>query len=208
MTNTPASISFQTLMGDASPALTKALGEVARLRLTLFREFPYLYEGTEEAEAAYLQTYAQAQGALLVLARDEAAGGRVVGVCTAVPLSAEEAEFQRPFTEAGFDPAQVLYVGEELLEAEYQGQGLGGALLDHAEAHARALGLPFVAAAMVVRPDDHPKKPQGWRSPRSLLERRGYVVRPELDTTLTWLEVGEEQPSAKPMRFWVRRLTK
>lgn len=205
MSTTSSSITFQTLTGTA---MNEALGEVARLRLSLFREFPYLYEGTEEAEAAYLQTYAAAQGALLVLARDEAAGGRVVGVCTAVPLSAEEAEFQRPFVAAGIDPTQVLYVGEALLEAQYQGQGLGNALLDRAEAHAATLGLPLMAAAMVVRPDDHPQKPQGWRSPRSLLERRGYVVRPELDTTLTWQEVGESAPTAKPMRFWVRGLAK
>ncbi|UTA50179.1 hypothetical protein MSS93_10440 [Deinococcus radiodurans] len=67
----PSSVSFQTLSGDFGPVL----GEVARLRLSLFREFPYLYDGTEEAEAAHLQTYVQAPGALLVLARDETAGG-------------------------------------------------------------------------------------------------------------------------------------
>ena len=60
----PSSVSFQTLSGDFGPVL----GEVARLRLSLFREFPYLYDGTEEAEADHLQTYVQAPGALLVLA--------------------------------------------------------------------------------------------------------------------------------------------
>ncbi len=198
----PSSVTFQTLSGDFGPAL----GEVARLRLSLFREFPYLYEGTEEAEAEYLQTYVQARGALLVLARDEAAGGRVVGACTAVLLSAEGDDFLRPFVAAGLNPAEVLYLGEALLEHEYQGQGLGNELLDRAEAHAQTLGLPMLAAAMVVRPDDHPQKPLGWRSPRSLLERRGYVMRPELDTTLSWLEIGESSPSPKPMRFWVKGL--
>ena len=38
----PSSVSFQTLSGDFGPVL----GEVARLRLSLFREFPYLYDGT------------------------------------------------------------------------------------------------------------------------------------------------------------------
>ena len=41
----PSSVSFQTLSGDFGPVL----GEVARLRLSLFREFPYLYDGTDPA---------------------------------------------------------------------------------------------------------------------------------------------------------------
>ncbi|GHG03469.1 N-acetyltransferase [Deinococcus piscis] len=192
-------ITFDSLQGDFSAVL----GEVARLRLTLFREFPYLYEGTAEAEAEYLQTYAQAPGALLILARDRRAGGRVVGACTAVPLAHEGEELQAPFRASGLDPAQVLYLGEALLETEYQSLGLGGQMMDRAEAHADALGLPLVAAAMVQRPADHPLKPAGWRSPRRFLERRGYAMRPELDTTLTWQELGEASPSPKPMRFWV-----
>ncbi|WP_162865470.1 GNAT family N-acetyltransferase [Deinococcus wulumuqiensis] len=198
----PSSVSFQTLSGDFGPVL----GEVARLRLSLFREFPYLYDGTEEAEAAHLQTYVQAPGALLVLARDETAGGRVVGACTAVPLVAEDADFLRPFAAAGIDPATVLYLGEALLEDEYQSRGLGGELLSQVEAHAQALGLPIVAAAMVVRSEDHPQRPRGWRSPSHLLERRGYVMHPELEITLSWQEIGESAPSSKPMRFWVKGL--
>lgn len=196
MTAPASTITFETLQGDFG----SALNEVARLRLSIFREFPYLYEGTAESEAEYLQTYAQAPGALLILARD---GERVVGACTAVPLVHEVEELQRPFRAAGIDPAQVLYIGEALLEDGYQGQGLGGELVDRAEAHADALGLPLVVAAMVQRPIGHPLMPAGWRSPRNFVERRGYVMRPELDTTLTWQEVSEDSPSPKPMRFWV-----
>ncbi|MDO4263828.1 MAG: GNAT family N-acetyltransferase [Deinococcus sp.] len=195
----PDSITFETLQGDFGAALD----EVARLRLTLFREFPYLYAGSAESEREYLQTYAAAPGALLVLARDSGAAGRVVGAATAVPLAYEVAELQAPFRAAGLDPAQVLSVGEVLLEAEYQSLGLGGELLQRAGAHAAALGLPLVAAAMVQRPADHPLMPAGWRSPRRFVERHGYVMHPELDTTLTWQELGEDGPSPKPMRFWV-----
>jgi len=145
-------------------------------------------------------------GALLVLARDETAGGRVVGACTAVPLVAEDADFLRAFAAAGIDPATVLYLGEALLEDEYQSRGLGGELLSQVEAHAQALGLPIVAAAMVVRSEDHPQRPRGWRSPSHLLERRGYVMHPELEITLSWQEIGESAPSSKPMRFWVKGL--
>ncbi|MFC6591250.1 GNAT family N-acetyltransferase [Deinococcus lacus] len=192
------SVTFQVV--SSGPELEAALPEVARLRLTLFREFPYLYEGTPESESEYLRTYAQAAGAWLLLARDQ---GRVVGVCTAVPLSQEPPELQAPWRAAGLDPAQVLYLGEALIEPGYQGSGLGAQFLEAAEAYAAALGLSLVAAAMVQRPADHPKRPSGWRSPRHLLERRGYRERPELDAQLTWQELGEPQATPKPMRFWV-----
>ncbi len=38
--------------------LRESLGEVARLGIEVFREYPYLYEGSEAAEQEYLESYA------------------------------------------------------------------------------------------------------------------------------------------------------
>ena len=61
--------------------LLAAIPDLARLRMSVFRDFPYLYAGSAEYEERYLRTYAQAPGALVVLARD---GGRVVGLVSHV----------------------------------------------------------------------------------------------------------------------------
>ena len=58
------------------------IDELARLRIQVFREFPYLYEGDYEYERNYLQTFLGAPGNLLALAFD---GSRVVGASTAMP---------------------------------------------------------------------------------------------------------------------------
>ena len=46
------------------------IDEVARLRIAVFRDFPYLYDGTVEYEADYLSTYVRSADSLCVLVRD------------------------------------------------------------------------------------------------------------------------------------------
>ena len=47
-------------------ALEAALDDVARLRIAVFRDWPYLYDGSLEYEREYLTTYRDSPGALLV----------------------------------------------------------------------------------------------------------------------------------------------
>ena len=57
-------------------AIAPYIDDLARLRLSVFREFPYLYDGTPQYEADYLSTYARSGRSLAVLAIDQ---GQVVG---------------------------------------------------------------------------------------------------------------------------------
>jgi hypothetical protein len=92
--------------------LHDAIPDLAALRIRVFRDYPYLYDGDADYEAKYLATYARARGSVVVLARD---GGCIVGASTALPLVEETEEVQAPFTAAGYDPARVFYLGESVL---------------------------------------------------------------------------------------------
>ncbi len=46
------------------------LPDLARLRITVFRDWPYLYDGTLEYEEKYLATFAAAKGAVVIAAYD------------------------------------------------------------------------------------------------------------------------------------------
>lgn len=181
--------------------LRAAIPDLARLRMTVFRDFPYLYEGSPEYEERYLGTYLEAPGALALLARD---GERVVGASTALPLAQETGELQAPFRAAEFDPAGVLYLGESVLLPEYRGLGLGHRFFDEREAQAARLGLPVTAFCAVQRPREHPARPASYRPLDAFWQSRGYVERPDLETTMSWQDVGEVGETAKRMRFWVR----
>lgn len=88
-------LSLKTLYGAA---IRPFLPEVARLRIEVFREWPYLYDGDLDYEARYLEVYAQSASAVLVLVRD---GERIVGASTGIPLAEESEPFRQPFIEAG-----------------------------------------------------------------------------------------------------------
>ncbi|MDI1313129.1 GNAT family N-acetyltransferase [Prosthecobacter sp.] len=175
-----------------------ALGE---LRITVFREYPYLYAGTLEHEREYLSTYLQSNGSLVVLVFDD---DRVVGATTCLPMLDEGPEFQAAFVQAGYDLATICYFGESILLPAYRGQGIGKEFFVRREAHVRKLGLKFSTFCAVDRPAEDPLRPEGYRPLDEFWCSQGYVKRPELQATFVWQEIGEETESPKTLTFWTK----
>lgn len=180
------------------------IGDVARLRIAVFRDFPYLYEGDPAYEARYLQTYLRTPDSLFVLAMD---GDRVVGASTGLPLEDEEASFRQPFLERGIPVHEVFYCAESVLLPDHRGRGLGHRFFDEREAHARRLGrFRWTAFAAVDRDPGDPRRPAGARSNDAFWTARGYVRQPDMTMRLAWREIGEVEESAKQLTFWLRPL--
>ena len=93
--------------------LAPYLPDLAQLRITVFRDFPYLYDGTREYEEKYLQTYLNTDEIIIVLALD---GEKVIGASTGLPMEHETDEFKKPFVDNGYDPAKIFYFGESVLQ--------------------------------------------------------------------------------------------
>lgn len=181
----------------------EAIDALARLRIAVFREWPYLYEGDAGYERSYLADFAAAPDAVLVLARD---GDTIVGAATASPMTAQSAEIQAPFLRAGKDTSAMFYFGESVLLPGYRGQGIGHAFFDHREAGARAAGASVASFCAVQRPADHPLRPQGYRPLDTFWAKRGYARVEGLTTRFDWLDIGEVQETAHVMQFWARTL--
>jgi GNAT superfamily N-acetyltransferase len=178
--------------------------DVARLRIEVFRAFPYLYDGDVGYEERYLDTYAQSADSLWVLALD---GERVVGASTGLPLADEDAAFQRPFVERGIDPQSVFYFGESVLLPAYRGLGLGHRFFDAREAHARSLArFDWTAFAAVDRAMDDPRRPAEHRDNDAFWAKRGYQRQPGMGFRLSWKEIGEINESEKLLTYWLRAL--
>ncbi|PAU60910.1 GNAT family N-acetyltransferase [Pseudomonas indica] len=185
-------------------AIEPFITDLARLRIEVFREFPYLYDGTAEYEANYLSTYARSARSLFVLALD---GGQVVGASTGLPMADETDEFKRPFLERGWDPQRIFYFGESVLLPAYRGSGLGVRFFVEREGYARRLGgFDWCAFCAVERPADHPHRPAGYQPLNTFWEKRGYRHHPELRTEYHWRDLGDAEESAKPMSFWLKEL--
>ncbi|MCU0828864.1 MAG: GNAT family N-acetyltransferase [Tabrizicola sp.] len=183
--------------------LEDALDGVAQLRITVFRDWPYLYDGTLDYERQYLDTYRDNPGALLVGAFHE---GRLIGASTSTPMEDHAPEFAAPFRALGIPLEQILYGAESVLLRPYRGIGLGHRFIDLREAHARALGRTHVAFCSVVRPDDHPARPAVYRPNDAFWRGRGYETLPGVVARFSWKDLGDREETEKPLQFWMRAI--
>ncbi|SDL63295.1 GNAT family N-acetyltransferase [Aliiruegeria lutimaris] len=184
-------------------ALGAALDDLARLRITVFRDFPYLYDGSLDFERAYLATYQDTPDAILVGAFD---GTKLVGAATGTPLEAHAEEFAEPIARAGFAPGEVFYCAESVLLADYRGHGAGHAFFDAREAHARALGRSRSTFCAVIRAPDHPLRPPGYSPLDPFWRKRGYAPLPGILAEFRWTDVDDAEQTAKQLQFWVKDL--
>lgn len=193
-------VEVRTLTGAEIAA---AIDDLAALRIAVFAAYPYLYDGDAAYEAEYLKEFIAAPDAVLVAAFD---GAKIVGAATASPMWAQKAEFRAPFEERGIATANLFYFGESVLLPDYRGHGIGHAFFDHREAQARDCGARAATFAAVIRPGDHPARPDGYVPLDMFWTKRGYAPVEGFVTELGWKEHGEAEESVKPMQYWMRQL--
>ncbi|MEQ9694625.1 GNAT family N-acetyltransferase [Shimia sp. SDUM112013] len=184
-------------------ALDGALDDVARLRIEVFRAFPYLYDGDFAYERNYLSTYRESPCAVLVGAFD---GPRLVGAATGTPLADHAEDFAAAFAGRAIDMEKVFYCAESVLLPEYRGRGIGHAFFDHREAHARSHGFAHATFCAVIRPNDHPRRPKDYTALDDFWSRRGYHPLEGVIAAFSWKDLGDDAETRKPLQFWWRDL--
>lgn len=183
--------------------LVEALPALARLRIAVFRDFPYLYAGDAAYEAAYLADFARSEGAVIVVARD---GAEIVGAATAAPLATQDMAWQAPLAAAGFDTGRTFYFGESVLLGAWRGRGIGHAFFDHREAQARAYGASHAAFCSVIRAEDHPARPAGHRPLDTFWRGRGYAPLKDVTASFDWKTISSAEEERHQLQYWTRRL--
>ncbi|MCC5972250.1 MAG: GNAT family N-acetyltransferase [Pararhodobacter sp.] len=191
----------QALTGAAFDA---ALDDVARLRIAVFRAWPYLYDGDLAYERRYLQTYRDSPGAILAAAFD---GDRVVGAATGTPMEDHADDFSAPLAQTGLALSDIFYCAESVLLPDYRGQGAGHRFFDIREGHARDLQRKYVAFCGVLRPENHPLKPASYRPLDPFWRRRGYEPLPGVLARFSWKDIDQSAETEKPLQFWMKELT-
>lgn len=179
------------------------IADLAALRIQIFRDYPYLYAGDVEYEKKYLSTYANCPNSFLVLILDQ---NQVIGASTAIPLKDETDAVQAPFLQQGINIQSVFYLGESVLLPAYRGQKIGERFFAERENEARKQACTITSFCAVERLQNDPRRPVSWHPLDKFWQRLGYHKRPELTTTFSWKEIGEQQETPKPMTFWMKQL--
>ncbi|WP_095588865.1 GNAT family N-acetyltransferase [Actibacterium ureilyticum] len=194
------SLTFRTLTGADIAA---ALDDLARLRIAVFRDWPYLYDGDLEYERRYLETYRDSADAILVAAFD---GDRIVGMATGTRMKDHDEDFAAAFAGTDYPLDQIFYCAESVLMPDYRGQGAGHAFFDAREGQGRALGCRFAAFCGVVRPDGHPLRPAHYRPLDAFWQKRGYRKLEGVIAHFRWKDIDQTGETDHPLQFWIKPL--
>jgi len=192
-------LAFRDYVG---PDIAPVIADLARLRVTVFRAWPYLYDGDAAYEQDYLSRYAQGDS-IVVAAFD---GDHMVGAATGMPLMDHADDFAAAFATTQIDMKDVFYCAESVLLTQFRGQGVGHAFFDRREAHANRLGFSKVAFCGVQRPADHPARPADYRPLDGFWRERGYAPLDGAVAHFAWRDMGEAEDTQKPLQFWIRDL--
>lgn len=185
------------------PALDAALDDLARLRIQVFRAWPYLYDGDLDYERSYLETYRNSPGAILVGAFDQT---QLIGAATGTPMADHAQDFAAPLSAHGYDLDQIFYCAESVLDPGYRGRGIGHAFFNHREAHAQELGARYSCFCGVVRPKDHPMRDADVRPLDGFWRKRGYQPLEGAIAHFPWRDIGAAEETQKPLQIWMKPL--
>ena len=181
----------------------EALEDIARLRITVFRDWPYLYDGSLDYERDYLSVYRDSPKSVVVGAFD---GSRLVGVSTGTPMQDHSDDFGAAFEGQAIDLEQMFYCAESVLLPDYRGFGLGHKFFDLREAHARALGFKTICFCGVQRPKDLPLRPVDYRPLDDFWQKRGYHPLAGVLASFEWKDIDQPKETGKRLQFWARSL--
>ena len=180
------------------PEAREFFEDIARLRISEFKPYPYLYDGNISCERQYLESYFVCPDTLIILVFDQ---GQVVGFSSSIPLVADMGEIKNTFVNANYNLEQWLYIGEVIIQDPYQRQGALNKFLEEHGKHAQNLGLTKLTAMFVDRPANHTLKPKDYFPTELLFEKKGWRDL-QIDIKLKWKQVDTGQEENNTLSFW------
>lgn len=175
---------------------------LADLRVRIFREFPYLYDGTVEDECSNLRAYANSANSLITVMYD---GIRHIAAMSCLPMQDAWGELVDNLSTQAVNISECLYIGEILMEKTHRGMGLGSRLFDFARMHAVRLNMKKLCFFSVRRDHTHDARPADYLEPAELWQKWGFSLVPGADVTLSYPQVDVGMQS-HILDFWIRPL--
>ncbi len=184
--------------------LKSYLHPIAKLRMEVFKEYPYFEEPDLNHEIKYLEKIFSCKETIGVLIFDNTT---LIGVSLGCPLTLEEAAIQNPILERHTTVDSYYFFGNSTLLKNYRSRGIGHHFYDAREMHVTqykkfkhiCFCVPDCSGLDANRPKDYVPLIDFWR-------KRGYIHHPEIKCTLSWKKLNETQTSNIPMSFWIKEL--
>lgn len=183
---------------------------VAQLRVDIFKNYPYLYDGDIQEEMDDLQKYAQDDNSALAIAyRNDTP----IGFLGGSDLTAYSWHFENSvpdmFKNAGLNPQEYYYFTDVIILPEHRGNGLSPQLFKALEKYAQNKGSNG-SCFITEHHENHPLKPDNHKSLVPLWNGLNYK-KSTLITYASWpthQADGTIKQERHPLVFWFKNLAK
>jgi GNAT superfamily N-acetyltransferase len=175
---------------------------VARLRIKIFAEYPYLYDGDFNYETDYLRLYTKSHKSIFILARNSE-DLKIIGASTGLPLIDANNAFQKPFLDKDINIDNIFYFGESVLLPEYRNQNIGRNLFEIREKVAKNLGYKNYCFCSVINSTEPPLY---YKSPERIWIKQGYIKQNDILCSFDWKDIDSDIETKKDMVFWLKTL--
>jgi GNAT superfamily N-acetyltransferase len=180
------------------------LHSIAKLRMDVFREYPYFEEPNLERETQFLRKIATNKESIGVLIFDNTT---LVGASLGHPLSIEEDKILRPFNEKKMDVLPYFFFGDSALLKQYRGRGIGHHFFDARESHvAHHKKYKHICFCVPDCSEKDKDRPKDYISLHDFWRKRGYIHHPELQCVIPWKKIGSDKPAEMKMSFWIKEV--
>lgn len=193
-----SSLDIRAYHGDE---LLKWVNIIAEMRISEFRNFPYLYAGNIEIEKKYLTSYTQDIKSAVIIASYQ---DKIAGILTGMPLTSHLDPVngaKELFIKNGLNPLEYYYCGEFIVKPEFRNQGIAKMLYIKQVEYAKKQRFKKFCLMTV----DRSKKPPSYFDTELLWKKLGFI-KTDMKVKLSWPTINENQSiedREHVLTFWI-----
>ncbi len=192
-------IQFEVLKGAQIKSIEQSF---ANLRIAIFREYPYLYEGDLATEKQYFDMFGG--NTICIIAKD---ASTVVGVIIGTPLQEIFDQFLKPLIEADISVEKMFYLADLLVLKSYRGKRIGHSLYELFEKEVQKTEqFTNILIREIFKSPDDPKKPSAYYSLDPFWDKRGFKKMEGISQQDQWKAIGDEDISLHTMVYRMKKL--
>lgn len=179
--------------------------DIADLCVTIFREYPALYEGTREECVPVIETYAHSPYGIACILFDKE---KAVGVAIGSALTDKNEYYDEiVLQQHTINPPDFFYLGEIVLLKEYRSQGYGKHLYTEFEQAVKNLNsFSSMLFCKTIEPSDKSLKPTDYYSMNNFWIKQGYAQHATLIINFNWRDLMCHEINEHPMNVWTKPL--